>query len=133
MENIFKSILAALGAALAYLFGGWGALLGILLAFVVTDYVTGVVAAALEGKLASGIGYKGIAKKVMIFIIVAMAHLADQAIGLDSVLMSAAVFFYLANELLSILENAGKIGLPVPKVLERAISILKDRGGEIED
>ncbi len=133
MENVFKSILAALGAALAYLFGGWGALLGILLAFVVTDYITGVVAAALEGKLASGIGYKGIAKKVMIFIIVAMAHLADQAIGLDSVLMSAAVFFYLANELLSILENAGKIGLPVPKVLERAISILKDRGGEIED
>ena len=68
-------------AALAYLFGGGGALLGILLAFVVTDYITGVVAAALEGKLASGIGYKGIAKKVMIFIIVAMAHLADQAIG----------------------------------------------------
>ena len=133
MENIFKSILAALGAALAYLFGGWGALLGILLAFVVTDYVTGVVAAALEGKLASGIGYKGIAKKVMIFIIVAMAHLADQAMGLDSVLMSAAVFFYLANELLSILENAGRIGLPVPKVLEKAISILKERGGEIED
>lgn len=130
MENIFKTISAVIGAILAYLFGGWSALLGILLAFVVTDYITGVVAAGLAGELKSEIGFKGIAKKITIFVIVAVAHLADQAMGLDSILMSAAIFFYLSNELLSISENAGRIGLPVPPIFKKAIALFKEKGGE---
>ena len=133
MDNIFKSISAAFGAILGYLFGEWSALLGILLAFVVTDYITGIIAAGLEGKLSSQVGFRGIAKKVIIFVIVAMGHLADNALGLESVLMSAAIFFYLANELISILENAGRIGLPVPGILEKAIALLKEKAGENKD
>jgi len=130
LNNIFKTIAAGIGAILGYLFGGWTALLGILLAFVVTDYITGIVAAALEGSLSSQIGFRGIAKKIMIFVIVAIGHLIDNALGLNAVLMSAAVFFYLANELISILENAGRIGLPVPGILQKAIAMLKEKGGE---
>jgi len=129
-NNIFKTISAGIGAILGYLFGGWSALLGILLAFVVTDYITGIVAAALEGKLSSQIGFRGIAKKIMIFIIVALGNLIDKALGLNAVLMNAAIFFYLANELISILENAGRIGLPVPGILQKAIGMLKEKGGE---
>ena len=105
-------------------------MLGILLAFVVTDYITGIVAAALEGKLSSQVGFKGIWKKIMIFVIVAIGHLIDNALGLNAVLMNAAIFFYLANELISILENAGRIGLPVPGILQKAIGMLKEKGGE---
>lgn len=130
MENIFKTISAAIGAMLAYLFGGWSALLGILLAFVITDYITGVIAAGLDGELKSEIGFKGIAKKITIFVIVAMAHLVDRALGLDQVLMSAAIFFYISNELISIIENSGRIGLPVPSMLQKAIAILKEKAGE---
>jgi toxin secretion/phage lysis holin len=130
LNNVFKTIVAGVGAVLGYLYGGWSALLGILLAFIIIDYITGVIASALEGRLSSQVGFKGIAKKVMIFVIVAVSHLADKAMGLDSVLMSAAIFFYLANELLSILENSGRIGLPVPSILQKAIALLKEKGGE---
>lgn len=105
------------GAALSYLYGGWSQLLGILLAFVVIDYITGIVASGVEGKLSSSIGMKGIAKKVYIFVIVAVAHLTDKAVGTNAVLMDAATFFYMANELLSIIENSGRMGLPVPTVM----------------
>jgi toxin secretion/phage lysis holin len=127
MDNIFKSIIAAAGAAISYLFGGWSALMGILLAFVVADYVTGIVAAYLEGKLASDIGLRGIAKKVFVFGIVAIAHLIDTAIGAGSVFRDATIFFYLANEVLSILENAGKIGVPIPPIISKGIEILKSK------
>ena len=129
-NNIFKTIAAGIGAILGYLFGGWSALLGILLAFVVTDYITGIVAAALEGALSSQIGFRGISKKIMIFVIVAIGHLIDKALVLNAVLINAAIFFYMANELISIIENAGRIGLPVPGILQKAIAMLKEKGGE---
>ena len=102
-------------------------MLGILLAFVAIDYVTGVVAAGAEGKLASEVGLKGIAKKIFIFVMVAVAHLVDQAVG-SEVIRDAAIFFYLANELLSIVENSGRIGLPVPPAITKAVDILKGKG-----
>jgi len=127
-ENIFKTI-TAFGSALAsYLFGGWSALLGVLLAFVITDYITGVMAAGIEGKLNSSIGWKGISRKVMIFVLVAMAHLVDMALGDSNVFRDATIFFYLANELLSIIENTGRIGLPVPDAIQKAVAILKGKG-----
>lgn len=130
MENVFKSILAGVGAALGYLFGGWNSLLGILIAFVVIDYITGIAAACIHGELSSSKGFRGIARKIMIFVIVAIAHLTDAAMGLESALMMAAIFFYMGNELISILENAGRIGLPVPGILEKAIALLKEKAGE---
>lgn len=127
-ENIFKTITAFGGALASYLFGGWSALLGILLAFVIFDYITGVIAAGIEGKLNSSIGWKGISRKVMIFVLVAMAHLVDMALGDSNVFRDATIFFYLANELLSIIENTGRIGLPVPDAIQKAVAILKGKG-----
>lgn len=127
MENIFKTIVAVSGAILTYLFGGWTALLGILLTFVIIDYVTGVVAAGFNGELSSDIGIRGIAKKIFIFVIVAVGHLADNAIGIKDVIMYTAIYFYIANEALSIIENVGRIGLPVPEAIKKGIAILQKK------
>lgn len=128
MENFFKSAVAAGGAAATYLFGGWSSLLAVLLTFVVIDYVSGVMAAGVEGKLASRVGLAGIARKVFIFAMVAIAHLIDSALGDQHVLRDATIFFYLANELLSIIENAGRVGLPVPAPIQKAVEVLKGKG-----
>ena len=127
--EVFKLIVAGAGALINYLFGGWNQVLQILLFFVVLDYITGVIAGAIEKKLSSAVGAKGIAKKTLIFIVVAVAHQLDIVIGKGSVLMDMASFFYLANELLSIFENVGRSGLPLPDQLKQAVEVLK---GKIE-
>lgn len=124
-ENISKTICSVGGALASYLFGGWSALLEILLAFVAIDYITGVIAAGIEGKLNSSIGWKGIAKKVGIFVIVAVANLVDRALGDAHIFRDATIFFYLANELISILENIIEARIPVPEALKDAVDILK--------
>jgi len=128
MENIFKTLVAIGGAAVSYLFGEWSALLSALLAFVVADYIAGVLAAGVEGKLSSSVGLKGIARKVFIFVLVAVAHLVDTALGDGHLFRDATIFFYLANELLSILENAGRVGLPIPEGIKQAVEVLKGKG-----
>lgn len=127
-----KTIIAFGGAATSYLFGGWSLLLQILLAFVIIDYITGVIASSIEGKLSSQIGLKGIAKKVFIFVMVAVAHLVDTAIGDAHIFRDATIFFYLANEVISILENTGRVGLPVPEILQQAIEVLKGRSKKVD-
>lgn len=127
-KQIFQYVVAVAGSLITYLFGGWTALIQILVAFVVIDYVTGVLAAGVNGKLNSGIGMRGIAKKVFIFVIVACGHLVDGAVGTSNIVMDAVIYFYIANELISILENAGEIGLPVPDILQKSINTLKDKG-----
>ncbi len=128
MEHVFKTLIAFCGAAASFLWGGWSSLLSILLAFVVIDYVTGFIAAGVSGKLNSHVGWKGIAKKVAIFFIVAVAHMVDTALGGNHMFRDAAIFFYLANEVLSITENAGKIGVPIPQGLLNAVEVLKGKG-----
>jgi toxin secretion/phage lysis holin len=103
-------------------------LLQILVAFVIIDYVSGLLASATEGKLSSKIGFRGIAKKLMIFCLVAAGHLVDRAIGDGHIIGDTVIFFYLGNELLSILENAGRTGLPVPNQIKNAVQILKGKG-----
>ena len=126
-KDILKSIVAVGGSLVTHLLGGWSALVQILVTFVVIDYITGVLAAAYRGKLDSNIGLKGIAKKVFIFVIVACGHLVDNAMGTQDIVRDAAIYFYMANELLSILENAGEIGLPVPDILKKSIDTLKGK------
>lgn len=128
MEHVFKTSVTALGGLIGYLFGEWSVLLQILLAFVIIDYVTGLLASGIEGKLSSKVGFSGIAKKLMIFILVALGHLVDKALGDGSMIQNAIVFFYLGNELLSIIENAGRTGLPVPEQIKNAVQILKGKG-----
>lgn len=132
MENAVKFLVAVGGSAASFLFGGWSSLLSILLAFVVIDYVTGVAAAAKEGKLNSTVGGWGIAKKVSIFVIVAVAHLVDTAMGDAHLFRDAAVFFYISNELLSLLENSGRLGAPIPPALQKAVEVLKGKSGDKE-
>ena len=127
MKGIFQTVVAVLGSWLTYLFGGWSALLGILLAFVAIDYITGILAAGSKGELSSTIGMRGIAKKICIFVLVAIAHLVDRALGDGTLIRDAAIFFYIANELLSIIENAGVLGVPIPDILLRAVEILKGK------
>ena len=127
IKDIMKYVVAVGGSFITYLFGGWSALIQILVAFVIIDYITGVLAAAYHGKLDSNVGLKGIAKKVFIFVIVACGHLVDGAMGTQDIVRDAAIYFYIANELLSILENAGEIGLPVPDILKKSIDTLKGK------
>lgn len=126
-EFLYSSACAAAGAATGYFYGEWSPLLGILIAFVAIDYATGIIAAIYLKELSSKIGFRGIAKKVLVFLIVAAAHLADQALGTDRVLMHATIYFYLANELISILENAGRTGLPLPQQIKDAVQMLKKK------
>ncbi|WP_235929779.1 phage holin family protein, partial [Chengkuizengella marina] len=127
VEITYKSCIAVLGAIFSYLYSGLDTLIEILVAFVIIDYISGFIAAWVEGKLRSSVGYIGIAKKIMIFLIVAVAHLTDQIIGEGHLLRDATIFLYLANELLSIIENAGRIGLPVPSILLNAVEIFKNK------
>lgn len=127
-EIFYKTGATVTGAVVGYLFGGWSVLLQVLLAFVVIDYMSGLLASGVEGKLSSKVGFKGIAKKIMIFALVSVGHLVDTAIGDGSMIQNAIIFFYLGNELLSILENAGRTGLPVPEQIKNAVQILKGKG-----
>lgn len=127
---MIKALIAGGGAAISYMFGGWSALLGILLTFVIIDYITGVVAAGAEGKLKSEVGLIGIARKVFIFAMVTIAHLIDTTLGDTHFLRDATIFFYMTNELISIVENLGTIGLPVPGPIVKAIEVLKSKSGQ---
>lgn len=127
MDFVFKTSVSFGGAVTSYLFGGWSSLLGILLTFVVVDYLSGILAAGKEGKLNSGVGIWGIPKKVSIFAIVAIAHLIDTAIGDSHLFRDATIFFYLANELLSVIENIGRLGAPIPPIIKQAVEVLRGR------
>lgn len=128
-DFIYKTVSILTGFGIGYLFGGWSVLLQILLTFVVIDYISGLLAAGIEGKLSSSVGFKGIAKKIMIFVLVAVGHLIDKAVGQGHMILDAIVFFYLGMELLSITENAGRAGVPVPSQIKNAVEILKSKGG----
>lgn len=126
-KDILKYIVAVGGSFITYLLGGWSALIQILVAFVVIDYITGVLAASVRKEISSRIGMIGIAKKVLIFVLVACGHLVDLTLGTTDIVRDAVIYFYIANELFSILENAGNIGLPVPDILKNSIDTLKGK------
>lgn len=109
----------AIGGIVGWLFGGLDGFLYALVVFVIIDYFTGIMAAGIHKKLSSEIGFRGIAKKVTIFLLVALANMLDvNVIKTGSVARTAVVFFYISNEGISILENATVIGLPIPKKLK---------------
>jgi toxin secretion/phage lysis holin len=117
-----KAALAAVGGAFAYVYGPLDTLLIVLLCFVVMDYISGVILAAINHKLSSEIGFRGLARKVMVFVLVGIAALLDRALpDLNGALRAAVCLFYIANEGLSILENAHCIGIPIPKALKTAL------------
>lgn len=129
--SVIQFIFAALGGWLGWFLGGCDGLLYALIAFVVVDYITGVMCAVVDKKLSSEVGFKGIFKKILIFLLVGIANLLDvNIIGNGSVLRTAAIFFYLSNEGVSLLENATHLGLPVPEKLKSVLQQLHDRSEE---
>ena len=126
-------IFSAIGGWLGWFLGGCDGLLIALLAFVAIDYVTGVMCAIVDKKLSSAVGFKGIFKKILIFVLVGVGHILDtMVIGTGSVLRTAVIFFYLSNEGISLIENAGHLGLPIPAKLKAVLEQLHDRA-EKED
>ncbi len=129
--NTIQFIFTAIGGWLGWFLGGCDGLLYALLAFVVVDYITGLMAAAVEKKLSSEVGFKGIFRKVIIFSLVAVGHIVDSyVIRQGSVLRTAVIFFYLSNEGISILENAARTGLPIPEKLKDVLEQLREEKGE---
>ena len=133
MKEIWSWIQTAftvLGGLLGWFLGGFDGFLYALVALMVADYITGVMCAIVEKKLSSEIGFKGIFKKVLIFILVGIGHLIDtNLIGDGSVLRTAIIFFYCSNEGVSMLENAGRLGLPIPEKLKDNLVHMHNKGG----
>ena len=126
--NTIQFVIAGIGGWLGYFLGGCDGLLYALLAFVAADYLTGVMCAISDKSLSSEIGFKGICRKVLIFLLVGIANILDvQVIGTGSVLRTAVVFFYISNEGISLLENAGHLGLPIPEKMKNVLQQLHDR------
>lgn len=126
--NTIQLIFAGIGGWLGYFLGGCDGLLYALIAFVVVDYITGVMCAIADHTLSSEVGFKGICRKVLIFLLVGIANILDvQVIGTGSVLRTAVVFFYISNEGISLLENAGHLGLPIPVKMKEVLEQLHDR------
>ena len=131
MKEIWNSIqfvIAAIGGWIGYFLGGCDGLVYALLVFVAADYITGIMCAIVDKRLSSEIGFKGICKKVLIFILVGMANILDtQVIGNGCIVRSAFIFFYISNEGISILENAGHLGLPIPEKLKAILEQLNEK------
>jgi len=126
--NWIQLALSAVGGAIGWFFGGMDGLIYALLVFVIADYITGVMCAIADKKLSSEVGFKGICKKVLIFVMVGIGHIMDTyLIGNGEVLRTAIIFFYCSNEGISMLENAGHLGLPIPAKLKDILEQLHDR------
>lgn len=126
--NSVQLVFTAIGGWLGWFLGGCDGLMYALIAFVVVDYITGIMCAIVDKKLSSEVGFKGICKKVLIFLLVGMANILDvNIIGSGSVLRTAAIFFYLSNEGVSLLENAAHLGLPVPGAIKEVLEQLHER------
>jgi toxin secretion/phage lysis holin len=123
-------IFASLGGFLGWFLGGFDGFLYALIAFVVVDYITGVMCAVVDKKLDSKVGFKGIFRKVLIFTLVGIANIIDiHVLGEAGVLRTAVIFFYISNEGVSLLENSAHLGLPIPEKLKNVLEQLHDREG----
>ena len=131
MKNAICTAAGVVGSFIASLFGGWDTGIGTLVLFMGIDFFSGLAVAGVfhkskkteNGKLESGAGWKGLCKKCMTLLFVLIAHRLDLAIGTNYI-RDAVIIGFMANELISIVENAGLMGLPLPAVLSKAIDIL---------
>ena len=129
--RVLRDIAAAITGFIGWFLGGMDSLLVALTVFIVLDYITGVMCAIVEKRLSSEVGFRGILRKVLIFFIVGIAHIVDQyIIGSGSAIRSMICLFYISNEGISIIEKAGRIGLPIPEKLKDVLEQLKDKDEE---
>lgn len=132
MHYLAGTICVILGSIVSFSFGTWSESLTFLLVVMALDYITGVVTAAKDGNLNSGIGFWGLFKKGLMLLVVLLAHRIDILLGIQ-VAMGGAIYFYIANELLSVIENFGRMGLPIPSRLRQLVQVLRDRAGDDRD
>lgn len=131
--NMVQMVFAAVGGWLGYFLGGNDGLMIALVLFAAVDYLTGVMCAISDKALSSNVGFKGICRKVLIFLLVGIANILDvHVIGTGSVLRTAVIFFYISNEGVSLLENAAHLGLPVPGKIKAVLEQLHDRAEKTE-
>ena len=125
--NGIQLVFAVIGGWMGWFLGECDGLMYALIAFVIADYVTGVMCAVSDKRLSSEVGFKGICRKVLIFVLVGMANILDMhVIGTGCVLRTAVLFFYISNEGVSVLENAGHLGLPIPARLLNVLEQLHE-------
>ena len=140
MKNYVFGIIGAIGSYLAYLLGGWDTGMETLLIILLLDYITGIIVAGVfrkskktkSGGLNSSIGLMGIFKKVGELILVMVAVLLDRALNLD-IVRNGVIIVLISNEVLSIIENLGLMGVPIPKIIQKAVDLLNDKAGEKEE
>jgi toxin secretion/phage lysis holin len=134
MKNLINNmqiIFAAIGGYLGYFLGGLDGFIYALITFVVIDYLTGLMTAIVERKLSSEIGFRGIFKKVLIFLLAAVGNIIDKnLIGTGGAVRTAVIFFYISNEGISIIENSIRIGLPIPEKLKNVLEQLQHKEGD---
>lgn len=132
--NMIQLMFTAVGGWLGWFLGGCDGLLYALIAFVAIDYITGVMCAINDHSLSSEVGFRGICRKVLIFLLVGISNILDvNVIGTGSVLRTAVIFFYISNEGVSLMENAAHLGLPVPEKIKVVLEQLHDRAEDKED
>lgn len=131
MEKVFNSSVAVVATFLTYLFGGWDAAIGILIVFMILDYVTGVVVAYKNKTLNSEIGFKGLIKKSMILVVLIVAVMLDRLLNTGTwVFRTLVCYFYIANEGISLLENVSNLGVKIPQKLKDALEQLNNESEE---
>ena len=136
MRSIWTGIqiaFSAIGGFIGWLLGGFDGFLYALIAFAVIDYITGVMCAMSDKRLSSAVGFKGICRKVLIFVLVGIGNMVDvYVLGEAGVLRTAVIFFYLSNEGVSLLENSAHLGLPIPQKLKSVLEQLHNRNEKEE-
>ena len=130
MKELFCSILAGIGTGLVYLWGGFDVAMQCLLVAIVLDYISGIIKAFVLKQLSSSIGFKGILKKFGVLVVVALAVLIDRVTGESGAIRTLVIYYFVANEGLSIIENMGLAGLPIPKSIKEELKALKKQGDD---
>lgn len=133
LQGILASISVVLGTICSFCFGDVDVFLTTLIAMLVIDYITGITAAYINGELNSQIGFKGIIKKVLRLIIVAAAVQVDRVTGAHGYIRNTVILFFIANEGISILENSGKCGIPIPKKFLEVLEQLQEKNNSVEE
>lgn len=132
MKEIICTILAGFSTAFIYLVGGIDVAIQCLLIAIIIDYISGLIKAFNTKQLSSKIGFKGILKKVGVLLIVMLAVLIDRVTGETGAIRTLVIYYFVANEGLSIIENLGQVGLPIPKAIKNALKALKEQSNEKE-
>lgn len=125
MKEIYNSVIAVICTGLVYLLGGFDVALTCLLVAIVLDYVSGMIRSFIKKDLSSRVGFKGIVKKVSILLIVMLAVLVDRVTGETGAIRTLVIYYFVANEGLSIIENLGQAGVPIPQSIKKALKALK--------